>query len=72
MNDRSVRSLAKLAVLLALPIAAAAQAPQQAGTLAIAGQPDHPDTACPGESDGAADSAEQASAALRRVSARRD
>ena len=40
MNDRSVRSLAKLAVLLALPIAAAAQAPQQAGTLAIAGQPE--------------------------------
>jgi len=41
MNDRCVRPLAKLAVLLALPIAAAAQAPQQAGTLAIAGQPEH-------------------------------
>jgi hypothetical protein len=41
MNNRSVRSLAKLAVLLALPIAATAQATQQAATLAIAGQPDH-------------------------------
>ena len=41
MNDRSIRSLAKLAVLLALPIAAIAQATQQAGTLAISGQPDH-------------------------------
>jgi hypothetical protein len=41
MKNRSVRSLAKLAVLLALPIAATAQATQQAATLAIAGQPDH-------------------------------
>ena len=40
MNDLSVRSLAKLAVLLALPVAATAQAPQQAATLAIAGQPE--------------------------------
>ena len=42
MKNRFVRSLAKLAVLLALPIAATAQAQQQAGTtLTIAGQPDH-------------------------------
>jgi hypothetical protein len=41
MKNRSVRTLAKLAVLLALPIAATAQATQQAATLAIAGQPDH-------------------------------
>jgi hypothetical protein len=41
MKNLSVRLLAKLAVLLALPIAAIAQAPQQAGTLTIAGQPDH-------------------------------
>ncbi len=55
MNSRPVVSLAKLAVLLALPIAATAQAPQaphqtgapaiagqpvQSGTLTIAGQPD--------------------------------
>jgi hypothetical protein len=40
MKNLSVRLLAKLAVLLALPIAATAQAPQQAGTLAIAGQTD--------------------------------
>jgi hypothetical protein len=40
MHDRSVRSLAKLAVLLVLPIAATAQSTQQAGTLIIAGQPD--------------------------------
>jgi hypothetical protein len=41
MKNRFIRSLAKLAVLLALPIAAIAQATQQAATLAIAGQPDH-------------------------------
>ena len=42
MKDLSVRSVAKLAVLLALTIAVPAQAPpQQAATLAIAGQPDH-------------------------------
>jgi hypothetical protein len=40
MKNRSVRTLAKLAVLLILPIAATAQAPQQAATLAIAGQPE--------------------------------
>jgi hypothetical protein len=40
MNDLSVRSLVKLAMLLVLPIAAQAQTPQQAGTLTIAGQPD--------------------------------
>jgi hypothetical protein len=38
MKNRSVRTLAKLAVLLTLPITATAQAPQQAATLAIAGQ----------------------------------
>jgi hypothetical protein len=42
MKDLSVRSVAKLAVLLALTILVPAQTtPQQAGTLAIAGQPDH-------------------------------
>ena len=41
MKNLFVRWLAKLAVLLALPIAATAQATQQVGTLAIAGQPDH-------------------------------
>ena len=40
MNDTSVRSMAKLAVLLALPLAAGAQAPRQTGTLTIAGEPD--------------------------------
>lgn len=40
MNDRLIRSLAKALVLLALPIAVPAQTPQQAATLAIAGQPD--------------------------------
>src|ERR1017187_3588574 len=40
MNDTSVRSMAKLAVLLALPLAAGAQAPRQTGTLTIAGLPD--------------------------------
>jgi len=38
MMNRFVRALAKLAVLLMLPIAATAQAPQQAATLTIAGQ----------------------------------
>ena len=40
MNDLSVRSLFKLALLLGLPIAALSQAPQQSGTLTIAGQSD--------------------------------
>ncbi|MGA1984180.1 MAG: hypothetical protein ABSG84_17155 [Acidobacteriaceae bacterium] len=40
MNDLSVRLLAKLAMLLALPIMAGAQTAQQAGTLTIAGQSD--------------------------------
>jgi len=40
MNGRSFHSLAALAVLLILPVAGGAQAPQQAGTLTIAGQPD--------------------------------
>jgi hypothetical protein len=40
MNQLSARPLAKLAVLLAFPLAAIAQTPQQAGTLIIAGQPD--------------------------------
>jgi hypothetical protein len=40
MNDLSVRLLAKLAMLLALPIVAGAQTSQQAGTLTIAGQTD--------------------------------
>ena len=40
MNDVTVRLLAKLAMLLALPIVAGAQTSQQAGTLAIAGQSD--------------------------------
>jgi hypothetical protein len=40
MNDPSVRLLAKLAILLALPIAARAQTPQQTGTLTISGQTD--------------------------------
>ena len=40
MNDLTVCSLAKLAMLLALPIVAGAQTPQQAGTLTIAGQTD--------------------------------
>jgi hypothetical protein len=41
MRDPSIRSLMSLAVLLALPVAVAAQAPQQAETLVIAGQSDH-------------------------------
>jgi hypothetical protein len=41
MNQVSLRSPAKLAILLALPMAAIAQPPQQAGTLTIVGQPDH-------------------------------
>jgi hypothetical protein len=40
MNDVTVRLLAKLAMLLALPIVAGAQTSQQAGTLTIAGQTD--------------------------------
>jgi hypothetical protein len=40
MNDVTVRLLAKLAMLLALPIMAGAQTSQQAGTLTIAGQTD--------------------------------
>ena len=40
MNDLSVRVVARLALLLALPMAAAAQASQQSGTLIIAGQTD--------------------------------
>jgi hypothetical protein len=40
MNDRSVGSLARLAVLLALPVAALAQTQQQTGTFAITGLPD--------------------------------
>jgi len=40
MNQASLRSSAKLAILLALPMAVIAQTPQQAGTLTIAGQPD--------------------------------
>ena len=40
MNDLTVCSLAKLAMLLALPIMAGAQTSQQAGTLTIAGQTD--------------------------------
>jgi len=40
MNDMSVCRLAKLVLLLALPVAATAQAPQPAGTLTIAGQTD--------------------------------
>ena len=40
MNDLTVCSLAKLAMLLALPIVAGAQTSQQAGTLTIAGQTD--------------------------------
>jgi hypothetical protein len=41
MKNLSLRLMAKLAVLLALSIGAVAQATQQTGTLAIAGQPDH-------------------------------
>jgi hypothetical protein len=40
MNDLSVRSLVKLAIVLVLPIAGVAQTAQQAGTLTIAGQSD--------------------------------
>jgi hypothetical protein len=40
MKDLSARRLVKLAAFLALPLAAAAQARQQSGTLTIAGQPD--------------------------------
>ena len=40
MNKISAGSLIKLAILLALPLAARAQAPQPAGTLTIAGRPD--------------------------------
>jgi hypothetical protein len=38
MNDLSLRVAAKLALLLALPMAAVAQTSQQSGTLSIAGQ----------------------------------
>ena len=40
MIDRSLRLLAKMAMLLALPMAAGAQTAPQGGTLTIAGQPD--------------------------------
>jgi hypothetical protein len=40
MNYLSVRSLVKLAIVLVLPIAVAAQTAQQGGTLTIAGQSD--------------------------------
>lgn len=40
MNEISTRTLTKLVLVLALPVAAAAQATQPAGTLTIAGQPD--------------------------------
>jgi hypothetical protein len=40
MNGLSAGSLARLALLLALPVVAGAQTQQQAGTLSIAGQPD--------------------------------
>ena len=40
MNQVSLRFAAKLAIFLALPMAATAQTAQQAGTLTIAGQPD--------------------------------
>jgi hypothetical protein len=40
MNDVTVRLLAKLAMLLALPIMAGAQTSQQAGTLTIAARTD--------------------------------
>ena len=40
MSEFPLRSLAKLAILVGLPLAARAQTTQQAGTLTISGQPD--------------------------------